>query len=109
MGIQDIQDMQDIQGQKESQNIFKNIELTGEKFKQEFKELAVKAQMAMDSQMNASKFETAYAFSVSKKQRLKTMAEVKEVRNELWQEALKKSKGDITDASEIYEKLCAFP
>jgi membrane-associated HD superfamily phosphohydrolase len=101
--------MQDIQSQKESQNIFKNIELTGEKFKQEFKELAEKAQMAMNSQMNNSKFEAAYALFVNKKQRMKTMSEVKEVRNELWQEALKKSNGDVNDASEIYEKLCSFP
>ena len=101
--------MQDIQIQKESQNIFKNIEIAGEKFKQEFKELAAKAQTAMDSQINSSKFEAAYALSVNKKQRMKTMAEVKEIRNKLWQEALKKSNGNINDASEIYEKLCAFP
>ena len=100
--------MQNIKNQ-ESQNIFKNIELTGEKFKQEFQELAVKAQMAMNSQMNTSKFEASYALSVSKKQRVQTMNEVKEVRNELWQEALKKSNGNINDASEIYERLCAFP
>jgi len=81
--------MQDIKDQ-ESENIFKNIELTGEKFKQEFQELAVKAQMAMNSQMNTSKFEASYALSVSKKQRMQTMTEVKEVRNELWQESLKK-------------------
>jgi len=101
--------MEDIQSQKESQNIFKNIEISGEKFKQEFKELAMKAQIAMDSQMNSSKFEVAYALSVGKKRRVKTMAEVKEVRNELWEEAIKKSNGNINDASEIYEKLCAFP
>ena len=101
--------MQDTEKMKESDNIFKNIELTGERFKQQFQELAVRAQMAMNSQMNTSKFEAAYALSVLKKQRVKTMDEVKEVRNELWQEALKKSNGNINDASEIYEKLCAFP
>lgn len=101
--------MQNIQNPKESQNIFRNIELTGEKFKQEFQELAVKAQTAMNSQMNTSKFEAAYALSVSKKQRLRTMAEVKEMRNELWQESLKKANGNVSGASEIYEKLCAFP
>ena len=101
--------MQDTEKMKESDNIFKNIELTGERFKQQLQELAVRAQMAMNSQMNTSKFEAAYALSVLKKQRVKTMDEVKEVRNELWQEALKKSNGNINDASEIYEKLCAFP
>ena len=59
--------------------------------------------------MNSLKFEEAYTSSVTKKQRLQTMTEVKEVRNELWQESLKKSNGNISDASEIYEKLCAFP
>ena len=101
--------MQDIKNAKESQNIFKNIELTGEKFKQEFKQLAIKAQVAMDTQVNTSKFEASYALSVSKKQRVQTMKEVKEVRNELWQESLKKASGDVNVASEIYEKLCAFP
>ena len=101
--------MQDTEKMKESDNIFKNIELTGERFKQQFQELATRAQMAMNSQMNTSKFEAAYALSVLKKQRVKTMDEVKEVRNELWQEALKKSNGNINDASEIYERLCAFP
>ena len=100
--------MQEIKNQ-ESENIFKNIETAGERFKQEFKELAVKAQMAMNSQMNTSKFEASYALSVSKKQRAQTMVEVKEVRNELWQESLKKANGNVSDASEIYEKLCAFP
>ena len=101
--------MQNIQNIRESQNIFKNIELTGEKFKQEFQELAVKAKMAMNSQMNTSKFEASYTLSVSKKQRVQTMSEVKEIRNELWQESLKKANGNVNDASEIYEKLCAFP
>ena len=100
--------MQEIKNQ-ESKNIFKNIELAGERFKQEFKQLAIKAQVAMDTQINTSKFEAAYALSVSKKQRLQTMKEVKEVRNELWQESLKKANGDVNVASEIYEKLCAFP
>ena len=101
--------MQNIQNTRESQNIFKNIDLTGEKFKQEFQELAVKAQMAMNSQMNTSKFEASYALFVSKEQRLQTMVEVKEIKNELWQESLKKANGNLNDASEIYEKLCAFP
>ena len=101
--------MQNIQNTRESQNIFKNIDLTGEKFKQEFQELAVKAQMAMNSQMNTSKFEASYALSVSKKQRVQTMTKVKGVRNELWQESLKKANGNVSEASEIYEKLCVFP
>ena len=101
--------MQNIQNTRESQNIFKNIDLTGEKFKQEFQELAVKAHMAMNSQMNTSKFEASYALSVNKKQRIQTMTQVKEIRNELWQESLKKANGNVNGASEIYEKLCAFP
>ena len=101
--------MQNIQNTRESQNIFKNIDLTGEKFKQEFQELAIKAQIAMNSQMNTSKFEASYALSVSKKQRVQTMTEVKGIRNELWQESLKKANGNVNGASEIYEKLCAFP
>lgn len=98
-----------IQNTRESRNIFKNIELTGEKFKQEFQELAVKAKRTMNSQMNTLKFEASYALSVSKKQRMQTIAEIKEVRNELWQKSLKKAKGNVNDAFEIYEKLCAFP
>ncbi len=58
---------------------------------------------------NISKFEEVYVLSVNKRQILKTMAEVKEVRNELWQEALKKSNGNVNEVSEIYETLCAFP
>ena len=101
--------MQDIEKMKESENIFKNIELTGERFIQQFQQLATKAQLAMNSQVNTSKFEASYALSVTKKQRMQTMNEVKEVRKELWQEALEKSNGNINVASEIYEKLCAFP
>jgi len=63
----------------------------------------------LQTKMNSLKFEEAYTSSVTKKQRLQTMAEVKEVRNELWQESLKKANGNVNDASEIYEKLCAFP
>jgi hypothetical protein len=97
------------QDSEKPQNIFENIEKTGEDFKQQFKELAIKAQKSMDSQINSTKFEAAYALSVSKKQRLQTVKEVKEVRTELWQEALKKANGNTNDASEIYENLCAFP
>lgn len=75
----------------------------------EFKELAVKAQNAMDSKMQSAKFEAAYALSVSKEQRIKTMKEVKGVRQELWEIALKKSNGDVNGACDVYEKLCAFP
>jgi len=90
-------------------DIFKKIETTVDKFKQELQELAVRARIAMNSQMNTLKFEAAYALSVSKKQRLKTMKEVKDVRSELWQESLKKANGNVSEASEIYEKLCVFP
>ena len=37
------------------------------------------------------------------------MNEVREIRNELWQDSLKKTNNNVNDASEIYGKLCAFP
>jgi len=99
--------MQNIQNQP-TENIFTNIERTGEQFKEQFKELALKAQGAMDKQVNYAKFEAAYALSVNKKQRVETMKQVKEVRQELWEEALKKSNGDVDDACNVYDDLCAF-
>lgn len=100
---------QEMQALGESENIFRNIEVIGERLKQEMKEMSLKAQKIMDNQIDTSKFEAAYALSVSKKQRIKTREEVKEVRKSLWEEALKKTNGNINDACEMYEKLCAFP
>ena len=94
---------------EKSQNIFKDIERTGENFKQQFKELEERARKDINSRVQSTKFEAAYALSVSKKQRLQTMKEVKEVRDELWEEVLRKANGNTNDASEIYEKLCASP
>jgi len=76
--------MQNLTSQEETQNIFKNIELTAEQYKEEFKKLARDAQRVMDSQMNSSKFEAANDLSLSKEQRVKTLSDVKDVRNELW-------------------------
>ena len=44
----------------------------------------------------------------SKKDRQKTMKEVKEVRTDLWSTALKKAKNKSSDAYEIYCDLCSF-
>ena len=93
----------------ENQTIFREIEQTGEQFKEQFKLLAEKAQKGMDSKVQSAKFEAAYALTVSKSQRNKTMGDVKEIRNGLWQEALSKANGDSHKASIFYEKLCDFP
>ena len=95
--------------QTEKKEIFKNIEVTGEKYIEQFKELAKNAQYAMATQVNTAKLEASYALTVSKEQRTKTMAQVKEVRNELWQNALKEANGDIKIASDVYDRLCVFP
>jgi len=92
-----------------SENIFTNIERTGENFKEQFKELALKAQKSMDSKIQSAKFVAAYASSVSKEQRVKTMKQVKEVRQELWEKALKKANGNTRNTCDIYDDLCAFP
>ena len=89
-------------------DVFNNIEQTGESFKQQFKELMDVAQKRIDSDVNCAKFEAAYGFSVSKKDRQKTMKEVKEVRTDLWSTALKKAKNKSSDAYEIYCDLCSF-
>jgi hypothetical protein len=91
--------------------MFKDINLVGKEIKQEFEDLSVKAQKFIsifNSRMNSSKFEIAYAFSVSKKQRLQTMKDVKEVRSKLWAEALKKANGNVNVAYDVYKKLCDF-
>lgn len=91
-----------------NQAIFRDIELAGEQFKQQFRQLAEKAQRGMDSKIQSAKFEAAYALTVSKSQRKLTMGEVKEVRNELWQEAMRKSNNDPKKASAFYDQLCDF-
>jgi protein-disulfide isomerase-like protein with CxxC motif len=89
-------------------NVFNNIEQTGENFKQQFEKLMSIAQKRIDSQVNCAKFEAAYGLSISKKERQKTMKDVKEIRKELWKEALNKAKGKSTDAYEIYCEICSF-
>ncbi|MBS3083543.1 hypothetical protein J4423_01940 [Candidatus Pacearchaeota archaeon] len=95
--------------QTEKQEIFKNIETTGKKYINQFKILAEKAQKSMANQMNMAKFEATYTLSVEKEQRKKTMFQVKEIRNDLWKEALKQANGDVNVASNIYDRLCSFP
>ena len=89
-------------------NVFGSINKTGEEFKQQFKELSESAQRSIDSQVNCAKFEVAYALTVSKKVRAKTMTEVKEVREMLWKDALKKAKGDSKKACVFYKDSCDF-
>lgn len=90
-------------------NIIKDINETGEEVKQQFKELSEKAQKRIDSKVNCAKFEAIYALTVSKKERKQTMKEVKEVRSDLWKEALKKAKGDTKTAYAFYKESCSFP
>ena len=95
-------------------NLFNDIEKTGKELKEELKEefgrlLNKKINSRIDSQINASKFEAVYALTVSKKEREKTMSEVKEVRSEGWKKALKEANGDEAKAYSIYKKVNAFP
>lgn len=95
-------------------SLFNDIEKTGEELKVELKEefgrlLDNKINSRIDSQINASKFEAVYALAVPKKERERTMNEVKEVRLEGWKKALKKANGDEEKAYEIYKKANAFP
>ena len=93
----------------ESENVFRGIEQTGERFKQEFAVLAEKAKRAIESKVNTAKLETVYRISVKKEERVKTMSEVKKVREELAGDALKKAKGDTKIATSFYEDACDFP
>ena len=93
----------------ESENVFRGIEQTGERFKQEFAILAEKAKRAIESKVNTAKLETAYRISVNKEERIKTMDEVKKVREELTNNALKKANGDTKIAASFYEDTCDFP
>ena len=54
-------------------------------------------------------FERVYAKNVSKEQREQTMKEVKEVRKEMHEQALREANGDPNVASEIYERMNDFP
>jgi len=91
------------------EDIFKDIERTGEQIKEQMAEFQEVMRKKIDAQVNIAKFEAAYAFNVPKKQREKTMREVKEVRKEMWSEALKKSNGDTKLAYSFYKKACTFP
>jgi len=94
-------------------NVFNDIERTGEELneqlKGQMKEFAELMKKKIDAQVNCAKFEASYGFSVSKNDRTKTKKEVKEVRQELWNEALKKSKGDTKNAYAFYKTNCSFP
>lgn len=94
---------------EQKQEFFKDIERTGEKLKQEFQKLSEEAQKKIESKVQSSKFEAAYAFSVSKEDRMQTMKDVKDVRSNLWEKALKEANGDISVAYSFYDKLCSFP
>ncbi len=89
-------------------DIFNDIERTGEQLKQEFRKLSEQAQKKIESQVESAKFEAAYALRVSKENRKKTMQDVKEVRNDLWKQALDKANGDTKKALTFYDELCAF-
>lgn len=90
-------------------NIFKEIELTGEQIKEQMKEFEAVMKKRIDVQVNLTKFEAAYAFNVPKSQRTKTMEAVKKVRKEMWKEALKKANGDTKLAYSIYMEENTFP
>lgn len=90
-------------------NVFSDIERTGEQLKEQMRDFEVVIKKKIDAQVNCAKFEASYGFSVSKNDRTKTMKEVKEVRQELWTEALKKANGNTKIAYSFYKKTCSFP
>ncbi len=94
-------------------NVFNDIERTGEELneqlKGQMKEFGELMKKKIEAQVNFAKFEASYGFNVSKKEREKTMKEVKEVRQEMWNEALKKANGDTKNAYSFYIKDCSFP
>ncbi len=94
-------------------NLLNDIENTGNELKEELKDelerLKNKINSRINSQINASKFEAIYALTVSKKEREKTMKDVKEVRLESWKKALKEANGDEEKAYAIYKKINTFP
>jgi hypothetical protein len=97
------------QNKKQLMNqVFGDIEKTGENAKSQVEELLDVTLKKIDSQVNCGKFEAAYCFSVSKEEREKTMKEIKEVREKLWKEALKRARGKVNDAYDIYCQICSF-
>ena len=90
-------------------NVFNDIERTGEQIKEQMKEFEMVMKKKIDAQVNCAKFEAAYGFNISKNDRAKTMKDVKEVRQELWNKALKKANGDTKGAYSFYKKTCSFP
>lgn len=90
-------------------NVFSDIEKTGEQLKEQIKGFETIIKKKIDAQINCAKFEASYGFSTSKRDRIKTMKEVKEVRQELWNDALKRAKGDTKLAYSFYKDICSFP
>jgi len=89
-------------------DVISEINQTGETLKNDFAQLAKSAQKKIDSQVVSANFEAVYGLTTTKKQRKKTMGDVKEVREELWANALKKAKGNTNDAYDLYCKSCSF-
>lgn len=100
--------MEQISNEPFFKEVIKGIEETGEDLKQSFRELSEIAQKKIEAKTNSSKFEATYSMLVSKKQRLKTMKEVREVRSELWVNALKEAKGDVKTAYSFYKRDSSF-
>lgn len=88
--------------------LFENLEQTEENLKGDIEDFVILAKKKIESQLNRVRFEAAYGLSLSKKQREKTMQEVKEVRAELWKEALEKANGDTKKAYAFYKSSCSF-
>lgn len=100
--------MQTNNNMTQNSEIFRDLEKTGEQFKMQFRQLSEQAQKRIDSQVESSKFEAAYALIINKNQRKITMHEVKDVRNKLWKQALAKANGDSKKAVIFYDETCAF-
>jgi len=93
----------------QNQEIFNDIDQAGELMKKQLVELSAKLKKNFDTRIQSAKFEAAYAITVNKAQRNKTMNEVKEVRSDLWKQALDKANGDTKKAYVFYDELCGFP
>ncbi len=89
-------------------DLIHDLEKTGENLKSQMKNQLIKSIVTIDSRVNSAKFEVIYSFAVDKKEREKTMGEVKEVRSDLWTEALRKADGNVNDAYIFYKELCYF-
>jgi len=92
----------------QNQEIFKDIEQAGQLMKQQLVELSDKLKKNFDTCIQSAKFEAAYAITLTKEQRSKTMNDVKKVRNDLWKQALDKANGDAKKAYVFYDELCDF-